>query len=198
MQPTFSEKLRALLPTKPSARGLNLRPELARMPLPMLREDDPFLPWGKAIIAATRAVACCYVFDLAAYMALGAAGVVALERTIAYAAAARDVLTVLHGPFATADYLAAAGGSAFAVDGITVSSARLQSGYAPQHGDGVFAMKSDLEVETSPVSAYSGCVLRVVPQAASPVNLSIFGRDVLYASPGDDFAEAALAALIKA
>ena len=71
-----------------------LIPRLTKMPLPIQRYDDPFLPFGKAIIDATRDLVCAYVFDLAAYLALGAAGAVALERTIAYVG--DDDVTVLH------------------------------------------------------------------------------------------------------
>jgi hypothetical protein len=65
--------------------SLTLAPLITKMPLPMLYSDDPFLPFSKAVIDATRVHVSVYCFDLARYLALGAAGAIALERAIAYA-----------------------------------------------------------------------------------------------------------------
>src|SRR4051812_25649910 len=94
-----------------------MSPRLTKMPLPMQRYDDPFLPFGKAIIAATQDLVCAYVFDLAAYLAIGAAGAVALERTIAFVG--ENNLTVLHAWFADSGYISAA--EAFGVDAVTLA-----------------------------------------------------------------------------
>ena len=72
------------------------------MPYPMQRYDDPFLPYGRAVIDATSDIACAYVFDLAAYLSIGASGAIALERTIAYVPS--PSLTILHGMFTRAEY----------------------------------------------------------------------------------------------
>ena len=105
---SFSVRLRAAQAARDSDLALMLSPRLAQMPLPMQRYDDPFLPFGKAIIDATRDLVCAYVFDLAAYLALGAAGAVALERTIAYAGTDDATVTILHAPFVGAAYVDAA------------------------------------------------------------------------------------------
>ena len=58
--------------------ALMLRPRLNQLPLAVQRYDDPFLPFGKAIIAQTADIVSAYLFDLAAYLALGAAGLISM------------------------------------------------------------------------------------------------------------------------
>ena len=73
MPGSFADRLAAAQRTNRSTLALVMAPRLLQIPLPMQRFDDPFLPFGKAIIAATRDVVCAYIFDLAAYLAVGAA-----------------------------------------------------------------------------------------------------------------------------
>lgn len=101
--------------------GLVLAPRVIEMPLALARYDDPFLPYCKAVISATRGHACAYVFDMGAFLALGGAGAVALERAIAYARAGGEALAVLHGPFASGSFAPAAADAAFAVDAVTLA-----------------------------------------------------------------------------
>jgi hypothetical protein len=156
-----------------------MRPQLDQMPLPIQRHDDPFLPFGKAIINATRDLLCGYMFDVAAYLALGAAGAVALERSIAYVGDER--LSILHGPFASSDYVQAAGLGAFNVDAVTLTSADDAQAYL-REDVGVFILdgKSDnvgsFDVDNR-VLMFDGIVLRLLSD------------DVLYATHGDDFSE---------
>jgi len=194
---TFSARLRALVQTKGIRRGLLLRPRLPAMPLPMLRYDDPFLPFGKAILDATRDVICVAVFDLAAYMALGGAGVVALERTIHYASAGGDLLTILHGPLASADYRAATADSAFAVDGVTVSDAALVTAYAAQHEAGVFYLTNAADWAGSSLSFVGERATLTVVAGDLRMTISLAGDDVIYAGRDDDFAQAARAQLLE-
>lgn len=105
-----------------SRAALWISPRTFPLPLPMQRYDDPFLPLGKAVISATRGLACAYVFDFMAYLSIGAAGAVALERTIAYAGAGGEVVTILHGVFADGRYASLTDESAFGVDAITVTT----------------------------------------------------------------------------
>lgn len=120
MSAEFAERVQVTVAAKGSDLVLWLRPTLREMPLPIQKFDDPFLPFSRAVINATHAVVCAYLFDLAAYMALGAAGTVALERSIAHAAAQRDVLTILHGPFYGPDYATASANLAFNADAVTI------------------------------------------------------------------------------
>lgn len=117
--------------------GLVIAPRLTLLMLPIQSYDDPFLPYGKAIIDATRDLVCAYVFDLAAYLAIGAAGTVALERTIAYARADGETVCILHAPFATEDYVKAASDAAFAVDAVTLTATAPADPYL-QAGLGVY------------------------------------------------------------
>jgi hypothetical protein len=193
---TFSEKLARIHAEKQTELVLMLSPRIEMMPLPMMREDDPFLPWGRAMIAATRGYLVGYMFDMAAYLALGAAGAVALERTIAYAMAGSDVLTILHAPFASDAYLRATSDNAFNVDGVTVSDARFVATYAAQHGAGLFVMTNT----TAKQPGYDPALgtLDVIDNDAAPplmMTLRVFGDDAAYASRGEDFAEATAARL---
>lgn len=156
-----------------------LSPVLAQMPLPVQSYDEPFLPFGKTIVDATRDLVAGYVFDLAAYLALGAAGAIALERTIAYARVGGS-LTILQGAFASAGYARAA--VAFSVDAVTLASA-------------------DAEVE----AAYAAVGIAVyrfqvgsddnLVQSDGSRKLSIVGSNVIYAHRGEDFAVRIRAAL---
>jgi len=62
--------------------GLDPQPE--RLPVMALKWDEPILPFNKAIIDATADLVCAYKPNLGFYLQWGAAGVIALERTIAY------------------------------------------------------------------------------------------------------------------
>lgn len=61
--------------------GLDPQPEL--MPVEALKWDEPVLPFNRRIIEATADLVCAYKPNLGFYMQWGAAGVIALERTIA-------------------------------------------------------------------------------------------------------------------
>lgn len=157
---------------------LMLCPRLVQMPAPIQPIDDPFFPFGKAVINSTADLLAGYLFDLAAYMALGAAGMVALERTIAYVPDA--AATILHAPFASADYATAAGAAAFNVDAVTLSEARYADAYLKA---GVAAFAPD----------GAGQVGVYLPEQAhltiGDVRLRLLGEDMLYADSTERFAE---------
>src|SRR5262249_31784814 len=67
-----------------STLAIGLAPALNKLPYEIQRYDDPFLPYTKAVIDTTADLVCGYVLHLGAYLALGAAGAVALERSLAY------------------------------------------------------------------------------------------------------------------
>lgn len=118
---SYAEKLRAVMDTRHSSLGLVLKPQALAMPMTIQKYDDPFLPFCKAVIDATRDVVCAYVYDLAAFLSIGAAGIVALERAIAYARADGETVTVLHAPFASGDYAEAVGETGLSVAAVTVT-----------------------------------------------------------------------------
>jgi hypothetical protein len=134
----FLVKLSHLREERNSNLGLFLNPRLENLPLSIARFDDPFLPYGKELIGASQDLVVAYVFDLASYFALGAAGIVALERTIRYAG---DSITILHAPFASADYSAMADITGLGVDAITVSSETILRTYLDKPPFAAFAME---------------------------------------------------------
>ncbi len=172
MKADFAHRLQAAQAARGTDQALLIAPRLSFMPLPLLSIDDPFLPFGKAIINATRDLVCAYVFDLAAYLALGAAGAVALERTIAYANANSAAITVLHGLFVGAGYVEAAADSAFNVDAVTLARTVDAEAYQAR-GLGV-CLVAELEM---------------FEVAGTNLKLTLAGKSVLYAGRGEDFAE---------
>lgn len=100
---------------KHSKFALRLIPNLDRLPLPIQRFDEPLFPFSKEIIQATNSYIGVYIFDLSAYVKTGASGIVALERSIAYANS--HAITILHGPFIGRDF-----GSVTDVIGLNVDS----------------------------------------------------------------------------
>ncbi|MCU0496965.1 MAG: hypothetical protein MUF87_06390 [Anaerolineae bacterium] len=112
------DKLRALQTGKNSQLGIVIAPKLERMPIPMQKYDEPLLPFGKGIIQATRDLVCAYLFDFPSYLKFGAAGAIALERTIDYVG--EDAVTILHGHFADRRYQVLTDPIGFGADAITV------------------------------------------------------------------------------
>jgi hypothetical protein len=161
-----------------------MSPRLLQMPLPVQRYDDPFLPFGKATIDATQDLLCGYMFDLAAYLAIGAAGAVALERTIAYAGQAS--VNILHGPFPSPDYAEAAGAAAFNVDAVTLTESIYAENYLRT---GVEVLARDGVGEVGVFSQENSTL------TIHDVVLRLLGDDVLYAGRGNDFADAVRAAV---
>jgi hypothetical protein len=194
-------KLSRLQMQKQSRYGLLIRPSLTRMPLPIQRCDDPFLPFSKAIITAARDLACAFVFDLGAYLSLGAAGAVALERSIAFAAV--DAATILHGPFKDDSFVEAAGDLGFNVDEVTVYDASLEAQYRRRVNRAVFLVDAD-DHEQAVLVPEMGCIHRkehwtgtYLTASGEALSLKIMGDDIVYASVGENFAEAARDVLLK-
>ncbi len=80
----YLEKLSGAQERNQSWLCVGLDPDPARLPLPAEKWDEPLLPFNKAIIEATADLVCAYKPNLGFYLQWGAAGVIALERTIAY------------------------------------------------------------------------------------------------------------------
>ncbi|GAB4519131.1 MAG: hypothetical protein OHK0046_27680 [Anaerolineae bacterium] len=179
MQTQFLHKLS----TQSSRVMLLLRPQMLRMPLPMKRHDDPFFPFGKAIIDATRDLVGGYMFDLAAYMRWGAAGAIALERTISYTLG--EPLTVLHGPFTGAGYAEITDENAFGVDALTVTA--LDAAYLARPDRSVLVMGAELPAAAG-VGCYDEAQGIILIQHDPVIRLAVLGDEIIYASAGDDYA----------
>lgn len=130
---TFLEKLLAAQSHNRSWLCLGLDPLLAKMPLPLHKEDDPLLPFNKAMIDATADLVCAYKPNLAFYLAEGAAGLIALERTIAYIP--DHIPIILDGKFgdigSTAEMIARGAFEVWGVDAVTVNPYVGEDGVAP-------------------------------------------------------------------
>ncbi len=81
---TYLEKLQAVQEKNNSWLCVGLDPDPARLRVDVLKWDEPILPFNKAIIDATADLVCAFKPNLGFYLTWGAAGIIALERTIAY------------------------------------------------------------------------------------------------------------------
>jgi orotidine-5'-phosphate decarboxylase len=80
----YLEKLFAAQEQNDSWLCVGLDPDPARLRVDALKWDEPVLPFNRAIIDATIDLVCAYKPNLGFYLMWGAAGIIALERTIAY------------------------------------------------------------------------------------------------------------------
>jgi orotidine-5'-phosphate decarboxylase len=130
---SFTEKLRAAQIANDSWVCVGLDPALERMPGPVLKYDDPFLPFLKTIVDATVDLVCAFKPNLGFYLALGAPGIISLERIIAYIP--DDIPVILDGKFNdignTARAYAHGVFNALGVDAVTVNSYLGEDGVAP-------------------------------------------------------------------
>ncbi|WP_420630845.1 orotidine-5'-phosphate decarboxylase [Candidatus Leptofilum sp.] len=81
---TYLEKLKSIQEKNSSWLCIGLDPSLERLRVDFRKWDEPILPYNRAIIDATADLVCAYKPNLGFYLQWGAAGVIALERTIAY------------------------------------------------------------------------------------------------------------------
>jgi orotidine-5'-phosphate decarboxylase len=99
----------------------------------MLKYDDPVLPFLKAIVDTTADLVCAYKPNLGFYLTLGAPGIIALERIIAYIP--DNVPVILDGKFNdighTAQAYARGAFDALGVDAVTANPYLGQDGIAP-------------------------------------------------------------------
>lgn len=100
-----------------------LAPLFHALPIAIQRFDEPLFPYTKVLVQDTQDLAAGYVFDLARFLAFGAAGAVALERSMRYVPATHAV--ILHGAFADAAYARLIDTLAFGGDALTVLNASI-------------------------------------------------------------------------
>lgn len=190
MARSFYEKLQAAQTQRESDLALLLSPKFLKMPAPIARYDDPFLPFGKAVVDATRDLVCAYIFDLAAYLTHGAAGAVALERTIAYVGADGSTITILHGPFWGKDYVEAASDRAFHVDAVTLVSEADVPAYLSEPGMAAFLVAQEFTQTLYGAGIYhpQDHWLRFYDRKQLPLKLRVLGDQALYGDGTDSFA----------
>jgi orotidine-5'-phosphate decarboxylase len=80
----YLEKLKAVQKRNQSWLCVGLDPDPVHLRVDVMKWDEPILPFNKAIIDATADLVCAYKPNLGFYLQWGAAGIIALERTIAY------------------------------------------------------------------------------------------------------------------
>jgi hypothetical protein len=182
----FTDKWRAASELHESRLAIGLAPRLNQMPAPIARYDEPFYPFGRAILHATSDLCCAVVFDLAAYLAIGAAGIIALERTIPLVP--EHVVTILHGPFVSGDYAAAAFDNALNVDSVTLATGTLDviSSYVGDGRHGVF-------VNTLAAMTLTGNNVGFFDDRGfelGDIRALWISDAIIYASLGDDFESA--------
>jgi hypothetical protein len=189
----FVAKIERVQQERQTKIALMLNPRPFLLPHPVQRYDDPYLPFGKAVIQATRDLVCAYVFDLASYLGIGAAGAVALERTIAYA---QDTVTILHAPFTGIGYSAAADTTGFGVDAITLTRPDDMNFYL-SHAPYAAFLTTDLDAVPAEGGIYleTQRQIRLNGSAGTVIELQVTGDDVLYADGSDDFAAKIRAAI---
>ena len=192
MTTKFIHKLEQVIAQKQSHIALMITPQIIKMPLPMKRHDDPFLPFSKAIIRATQAITPVYVLDLAAYLRIGAAGAIALERTISYAVA--DSVLILHGSFAGAGYAEISDENAFGVDAVTLYNLEDAAAYLQRADRGAFVIdtaKQDMDPYPDGIGSldFDAQVLRIRGSDGAMIKLDLFGEDAIYTSAAEDYAE---------
>ena len=175
---SFAEKLREAQAAQDSWVCVGLDPVLEHMPAPVLNYDDPFLPFLKTIVDATADLVCAFKPNLGFFLALGAAGVIALERIIAYIP--DEIPVVLDAKFNdighTAQAYAKGAFDALGVDAVTVNPYLGHDGVAP------FLARTDkaafILARTSNRSAHDFQDLRVAqaeePGGSATANTSLY------------------------
>ena len=149
---SFGERVQRSYEQAASTLVIGLAPRLDQLPLPIQRYDDPLLPYGRAVIEATSDVVCGYAFHVGAYLALGAAGAIALERTLA--AVPAQNIKLLHAPFVTADYVRASYEDAFNADAVTLATSDINviAAYVQQLMHGVFLYTTPADLSALPAT----------------------------------------------
>lgn len=183
MNNDFLIKLRGTLSNQ-TQYALYISPLIGQMPLPMQRYDDPFLPYAKALIQASRDVVCAYVFDFAAFLAIGGAGAVALERAIAYVG--ENIPTIIHGPFWGGEYAKLLDKTAFNADAATIKRAEDRVFYQSRGKIGFVAYSALPRATTLEDSVF------LVPQKRFYIDghtFALYHHQPLAGELGDDFAE---------
>lgn len=189
---SFADKLAAVQTERNTQIGLMLSPIINKMPITIQRYDDPFLPFGKAIINASQDLVCAYSFDFAAYLSFGAAGAVALERTIAYTG--QTTITILHGLFASKQYHVLWDETAFNVDALTLASDQVIESYLTRRDRGIFIQQGSTQCNYYGVLSENTLLY---PYQNTTLKIKLVGDDVIYAKRGDDFSEQIRAKLLE-
>jgi hypothetical protein len=185
----FSQRMINIAKQHNSRAIVRLNPRIDALPLPIQRFDDPFLPFGKAVIDATRTDAVAYWLDLASYLTLGAAGARALERTIGYIG--KQTPKIIHGPFVGAHYSTVVDAIAFDGDALTLALEVDLPFYLANSPFAAFVRQDALNVLPKEGGAYlhDESELAFYANNGTPQHFFITNDEVLYAGKVDNFEE---------
>jgi hypothetical protein len=182
---SFNQKLDRIIQTNHTHVLLRITPHLMRMPAPVKAYDDPFLPFGKLVINSTRDVVCGYVFDFPAYLAIGAAGVVALERTIAYVD--RALITIIDGQFSGAGYAHMADEGTFNADALILADDKHLPAYLTRPDRSAFVTYENTIMDNPHAG---GIFSRMTDEMTiGDIRLKIVGDEVVYADGTANFGD---------
>jgi hypothetical protein len=188
MSVSFGDKLRAAIGSCQSNIILWVAPESTRLPLPIQVYDEPLLPLGKALINATRDLVCGYMYELPHYLAYGAAGVIALERTINYVN--RDLIRILHGGFALPTYSKLWDKTSLPVDAITVVGDSMFSGVNPNRAMFLLREEAIVDLPAGMGQLQPGAhALRFHHLEQGIITVRAETDSIVYSGLGDNFAE---------
>lgn len=172
---------------------LTIRPEVMLMPLSVRIYDDPFFPFGKAIIQATRELVVGYQFDFPAYLRLGAAGAIALERTLSLITGER--LAILDGNFSDERFVTVSDETAFVSDAVTISHSHLLPIFRRRDDRAAFVYHDELNhIPIGCGIIYDGKIQ--INRGNDMTTLRLIGDDVIYADSGHDFTQTIHATLL--
>lgn len=163
MTQTFADKLEKAQAASHNA-ALYIAPKIERMPAAFQRHDDPFLPYMRSVFQATQYLVCVYIFDFSDYLALGAAGIIALERSIALTLETH--ITILDARFATGNFSRVWDESAFGCDAVTITAEAPQPAFQTRSDRQAFTI-SDSEAYPARYDPLRGFI--VLGQQTIPV-----------------------------
>lgn len=192
MVSNFIDRIAGFRHSRASDLVLFIAPRVERLPLSIQAYDEPFLPFSKAIINASKDLVCAYMFDMAAYLAIGAAGAIALERAIRYAR--EDAVTILHGPFIGAGYAELLDERSFGVDSLTLADTTWLDAYRRRPDRSAFVVRSG-SPKTLDAPSDTGffwqesSLLSISGPSGSVLTLRVAGDSVLYAGMQENHTE---------
>lgn len=175
---------------------LRIAPVVSKMPLPVRVYDEPFFPFGKRIVDATQDYVVGYMFDMANYLAIGAAGAIALERTLSYVA--DGSMTIIHGPFTSGAFSSLTDETAFVADAVTLMSGSHVPAFLSRSDRTVFLTDRDqADLPGTGVYATRANRLLIKAEDGTHIDLCVVGDEVVYADSGEQFTQAIVDQLIR-
>jgi hypothetical protein len=177
----FIDKLAQAQQRSGSDWALWVSPKVEHLPLAIQRFDDPYLPYMRAIYQATKDLMCAYILDFGAYLALGAAGAVALERCIDLIGL--EHVAIVDGAFASARYVGLWDELAYGCDGVTLADGKYSAAYTGRPDRAAFVMSDGVPDERTQPTYWTGARMLGV----GTLRVRVLPDDLLYRARSLDF-----------